>query len=77
MRNLTTYCENISAKDDKELMPPPSAPVRSGTGTGTEEATKTTETSTTTSESKAIDPKGNIFCHDNVLFVFKYELFYL
>ncbi|KPU79562.1 uncharacterized protein Dana_GF17182, isoform D [Drosophila ananassae] len=49
--------ETKLTKDDKELMPPPSAPVRSGTGSGTEETTKTTETSTTTSDSKAIDPK--------------------
>nr|XP_016938069.2 transcription initiation factor TFIID subunit 1 isoform X3 [Drosophila suzukii] len=44
-------------KDDKELMPPPSAPMRSGSGSGTDEPAKPNEGSSPGGDSKSTDPK--------------------
>ncbi|XP_033167357.1 transcription initiation factor TFIID subunit 1 isoform X1 [Drosophila mauritiana] len=44
-------------KDDKELMPPPSAPMRSGSGSGTEEPAKSNDASSPSDDSKATDLK--------------------
>ncbi|XP_037728762.1 transcription initiation factor TFIID subunit 1 isoform X4 [Drosophila subpulchrella] len=44
-------------KDDKELMPPPSAPMRSGSGSGTDEPAKPNEGSSPGGDSKSADAK--------------------
>ncbi|XP_017130744.1 transcription initiation factor TFIID subunit 1 isoform X3 [Drosophila elegans] len=49
--------ETKLTKDDKELMPPPSAPMRSGTGSGTDEPGKSNEATSPSGDSKSIDAK--------------------
>ncbi|XP_016954099.1 transcription initiation factor TFIID subunit 1 isoform X2 [Drosophila biarmipes] len=44
-------------KDDKELMPPPSAPMRSGSGSGTDEPAKQNEGSSPGGDTKSSDAK--------------------
>ncbi|XP_016997521.2 transcription initiation factor TFIID subunit 1 isoform X5 [Drosophila takahashii] len=44
-------------KDDKELMPPPSAPMRSGSGSGTDEPAKPSDASSPGGDSKSADAK--------------------
>jgi len=51
---------SVAAKDDKELMPPPSAPMRSGSGSGTDEPAKPNEGSSPGGDSKSTDPKGKL-----------------
>ncbi|XP_016997518.2 transcription initiation factor TFIID subunit 1 isoform X3 [Drosophila takahashii] len=47
----------FAAKDDKELMPPPSAPMRSGSGSGTDEPAKPSDASSPGGDSKSADAK--------------------
>ncbi|KRK03157.1 transcription initiation factor TFIID subunit 1 isoform X5 [Drosophila yakuba] len=44
-------------KDDKELMPPPSAPMRSGSGSGTDEPAKSNDATSPSGDPKSIDAK--------------------